>query len=198
MTATPIKIIDGIVPSTRPEIGRHAAEAMLHAAGVDIGQPALLGRRGYYADSMGVPGKNDRGIYDDALIVVTPTVYATFNANCDPSIGRGLKPGIAVLAAGLWRYKLGTHHPGTPKAYECLVQAGNVAVHRDGAGAEPGLTDSGEFYIHIHRGSYHSTSSEGCQTIYPDQYDAFLSLVKLELQRYHALTIPYLLTERDT
>jgi hypothetical protein len=177
-----------ILPGGRPEIGRFAAEALLHAAGVDTARPAILGRRGYYRDTMGTPGANDRGIYDDAILIVSPSAYATFNANTDPSNQGGR---LATLALGLWLYKLGTHHPGTPNAYACLVQAGAVTVSRDN-----GVTESGEFYIHIHRGGYSTTSSEGCQTLHPDQWDAFFALVTGEMQRYHVATIPYLLTER--
>jgi len=183
-------------PSTRPEMVRGAALELAHAAGVDVTKPFILGRRGYYRDTMGVIGANDRGIYDDAIIVVTPTAYATFNANTDPSRTGGR---LASLAPGVYSYKLGIHHPGTPGAYKCLVQAGPVTVHRDN-----GVTESGEFYIHIHRGGYSTTSSAGCQTVHPDQYDAFLELTIAEMLRHGAglpiekLTIPYALTERPT
>jgi hypothetical protein len=72
---------------------------------------------------MGVPGKNDRGIFDDMIAVVTPRTYRTFNGNTDPSApDTGTR--LATLQPGVWDFKLGTHHPGTPKAYPCLVQAG--------------------------------------------------------------------------
>lgn len=178
-----------IVPNARPELGRHAAEEMLAQLGV--AGPAILGRRGYYRDAMGVPGKNDRGIYDDAIFVVTPTAFVAFNANCDPSRAR---PGIAVLKAGVWQYKPGIHGLARPKEqqYLALVQAAPVTVVRDGRG-----DDTGWFGINIHRGGYSSTSSEGCQTIYPDQWPAFIELVKLEMQRHGLMRIPYALTERE-
>lgn len=176
------------VPHTRPEMGRHAAEETLHANGVDLDKPALLGRRGYYAESLSAGDVTARGTYDDAILFVSPTAFATFNANCDPS-GKGGH--LAVLQPGVYRYKIGTHHPGTPNEYPCLVQAGPVTVLRD-----DGLRESGEFYIHIHRGGYRSTSSEGCQTIFPDQWDAFFTLVKSEMQRHGVVTLPYCLTQR--
>jgi hypothetical protein len=184
-----------MTPSTRPEIVRGAALELVHGLGVDVTKPFVLGRRGYYRDTMGVVGTNDRGIYDDAMLVVSPTAYATFNANCDPSSSGGH---LASLVAGVYRYKIGIHHPGTPGAYRCLVQAGPVTVHRDN-----GVTESGEFYIHVHRGGYSTTSSAGCQTVHPDQYDAFLALVEEEMLRHggglpiEKLTIPYVLTERS-
>lgn len=179
-----------ILPTTgRPEIGRHAAEHLLAQHGVD--GPALLGRRGYYRDAMGEPGVNDRGLYDDAILIVTPTAYVTFNANCDPSRGA---PGMAVLKAGVWRYKVGIHGLSRPKAeqYEALVQAAPVTVVRDEQGEETGW-----FGINIHRGGRTTTSSLGCQTIPPAQWEAFLALVKEELHRHGIATIPYLLTERE-
>jgi hypothetical protein len=187
--------VSSMTPSTRPEITRNAALALVHGLGVDIHKPFILGRRGYYRDSMGAAGVNDRGLYDDAIIVITPTAYATFNANTDPSRSGGR---LASLIAGVYRYKIGTHHPGTPAAYACLVQAGPVVVHRDN-----GVTESGEFYIHIHRGGYTTTSSAGCQTIHPDQWPAFIALVSAEMERHggglplEKLTIPYALTERE-
>jgi lysozyme len=49
--------------------------------------------------------------------------------------------------------------------------------------------------INIHRGGYRTTSSEGCQTIYPSQWDGFINLVYSEMSRYNQKTIPYLLVE---
>lgn len=177
-----------IVPSDRPGLARSFARQLLAAAGVD--GPALVGRRAYYRDTMGEPGKNDRGIYDDAIALVTPTAFATFNANTDPS---RFSPGIAVLKPGVWRYKIGTHNISKPPQYryKALVQAGPVTVVRDGRGE-----DTGWFGINIHRGGRTTTGSLGCQTIHPAQWDAFIALVEGELVRHGIITIPYLLTER--
>lgn len=178
-----------MLPPARPAIGRHAAAALLLAHGVT--GPALLGRRGYYRDTMGAPGVNDRAIYDDAIMLVTPTSYVTFNANCDPSRE---SPGMAVLNAGVWHYKVGIHGLSRPKSeqYEALVQAGPVTVTRDARGE-----DTGWFGINIHRGGRTTTGSLGCQTIHPSQWDGFIALVKMELHRHDIVTIPYCLTERE-
>lgn len=178
-----------IVPVTRPELSHDLAMQLIMAAGVQE-TVVILGRRGYYRDSMGVKGKNDRGIYDDAIAIVTPSAFATFNANTDPSIKR---PGVAVLKAGVWRYKIGIHGLSKPaaKRYTALVQADDVTVIRDQQGE-----DTGRFGINIHRGGYNTTSSLGCQTIYPPQWEAFIALVKNEVARYAVKTFPYLLTER--
>ena len=161
---------------------------LLLAAGVGE-KVSLLGMRGYFRDTMGKPGVNDRGIYDDAIFLVSPTAYVAFNANTDPSIAR---PGVAVLRKGLWRYKIGIHGLSKPmwKRYKALVQAAAVIVVRDG-----GRVDTGYFGINIHKGSRNSTSSLGCQTIWPEQWNSFISLIEQELSRYNQATIPYLLVE---
>lgn len=172
----------------RPAQSREVTERILSDHGVDLAKPALLGSRGYFRDSMGVIGRNDRGIYDDAIFLVTPTAFVSFNANCDPSVARD---GIASLEAGhVYLYRIGIHGLSKPanQQYEALVQAGEVWVQRDG-----GKREKGYFGINIHRGGLNTTSSLGCQTIHPSQWAAFITLVDSELSRHGAKTIPYLL-----
>lgn len=176
-----------IAPSSRPQMTRAEAEKLLAAHGVKA--PAILGQRGYYRDSMGVTGRNDRGMYDDAIAVVTPRLFVTFNANTDPSTSGGR---LAVLQPGAWEYKQGMHHPSNPNGYPCLVQAGPVTVLRDN-----GVKESGEFYIHIHHGGYNETESAGCQTIHPDQWREFFELVCGEMEFYELEEITYVLTVRE-
>lgn len=139
---------------------------------------------------MGAKGKNDRGIYDDAIVLLSPSVHATFNANTDPSV---FKKGIAVLKAGVHRFRKGNHGISKPDGgYPALRPANakeELPVERDKEGDSMGVA------INIHRGSYNSTSSAGCQTIYPSQWDGFINLVYSEMNRYNQKTIPYLLTE---
>lgn len=139
-----------IRPPSRPRQPESLTRELL--SGVDA-KVKLLGVRGYYQDTMGAVGKNDRGIYDDAIFLVTPTGYAAFNANTDPSVTR---TGVAVLKPGLWLYKIGIHglNKPKPKRYKALVQAAPVTVTRDGQG-----DDTGWFGINIHRGSETTTSS---------------------------------------
>ncbi len=143
---------------------------------------------------MGKKNVNDIGIYDDGIFVVSPQVYATFNANTDPSL---MKPAIATLKAGVHRYKKGKHGISRGGGYAALrpaTQGETLPVLRYNA-------KTGKYYdgigvaINIHKGSYNSTSSAGCQTIYPAQYDAFINLVYGEMNRYGQKTIPYLLVE---
>jgi hypothetical protein len=153
----------------------------------------LVGIRGYYLNSMGVAGKNDVGLYDDAIILISPNVHAAFNANVDPSrLGFNAKAGkpMAQLKAGVWRYKIGKHGISRGNPYTALVQAAAVTVLRGNT------EETGWFGINIHRGGRKTTSSEGCQTVPPDQWDAFIAMVQSEMKRNGATIISYVLTER--
>lgn len=177
-----------MLPATRPGISLPAAITLAGEFYDPTMKVWLLGRRGYYADSMGEKGQNDRGIYDDAIALITPYRALTFNANTDP---QGQGGTLAVLQPGRWEFKWGTHHPGTPNAYPCLVQAAPVAVHRDN-----GVTETGEFYIHIHHGFNTETGSAGCQTVALPQWDEFEDAVRGAMHTAGMKTIPYILTAR--
>lgn len=179
-----------IVPAARPQLSIVDARKLLAAHGV-TDQTVIIGQRGYYRDSMGEKGKNDRGLFDDAITVLSPRVFRTFNGNTDPSApDTGTR--LATLQPGVWDFKLGLHHPGTSKEYPCLVQAGPVTVLRDN-----GVKESGEFYIHIHHAGLYTTTSAGCQTVYLPQWPEFFQLVKSEMAFYKLATIPYLLAVRE-
>lgn len=175
-----------ILPASRPHISLAWAQDIAKAAGCTA-DTFILGRRGYYKETMNASRANDRGLYDDAIAIVRPNLLTAFNANTDPSRFGGK---LAQLACGVWPYKIGTHHPTAPSAYKCLVQAAPVTVHRDN-----GVIETGEFYIHIHRGGYSTTGSEGCQTIHPEQWNEFMGEVATLLSKAKSLTIPYVLTE---
>jgi lysozyme len=177
-----------IVPASRPRLAQADALKIVRLAGV-AQAVALLGVRGYYRDTMGKPGVNDRGIYDDCIALVSETSFATFNANTDPSVARAR---IATLDAGTWLYRKGKHKINEPTGYPALVQAGPVTVTRDQAGK-----DTGWFGINIHRGSVHTTSSLGCQTIFPTQWEMFRSLVYGEMDRHKQPVIPYVLVGEE-
>jgi lysozyme len=51
--------------------------------------------------------------------------------------------------------------------------------------------------INLHKGGTRTTSSEGCQTIHPSQWPAFVALVYSEMDRAGQKTIPYLLVEEE-
>lgn len=173
-----------MIPPARPQLSIVDARKILAAYGV-TDQVVVIGKRGYFQDSMGVRGRNDRGLYDDAIAILSPRVFKTFNANTDPSKQRDR---LAVLEAGVWTMKPWTHHAGTPHEYPCLMQAAPVTVLRDN-----GIRETGMFDIEIHQGGYTTTGSLGCQTVWPDQYGEFKDLWKAEMAFYHLPTIEYVL-----
>lgn len=178
-----------MIPNSRPQLSKE--DALRYLALYDLVKypVKILGIRGYYKQTMGNPVQNDVGIYDDALFIVSKNYFGTFNANTDPS---RIFPGVAVLkAGGPYLYKIGMHNMQHP--YEALRQYGNVTILRNGVP----VTDSpvNRFYIDIHKGGYGTTSSLGCQTIYPDQWPEFLKSVKNELALNNQTLIPYILTE---
>ncbi len=152
---------------------------------------ALVGIRGYYLNSMGKPGVNDRGIYDDAIFLIGPDIFEPFNANTDPS---RFKPGIAMLVPGLHYYKKGRHGLSRPGGgYPALrpdTPDESLPVYRDG---KPGIHKG--IAINIHKGGYNTTSSEGCQTIYPGQWNQFINAVYKAMDQEGQRRIPYILIE---
>lgn len=151
----------------------------------------IVGIRGYYKRTMGNPEANDRNIYDDALFILTPDTFKSFNGNTDPSLYRD---GIAVLQAGIWPvYKL-DYHRGK-KTYPAICQRlGPVTVDRDNGKKN----HSGNFGINIHNGAWGSTGSLGCQTTHPSQWDEFYDTVEAAAirqwgSRWNQETICYIL-----
>ena len=180
-----------MIPKSRPQQAKEKSLAMAIKAGIED-RVVLIGIRGYYSETF-QPSGNQRGIYDDAIILLSPSVHATFNANTDPTV---YKKGIAVLKTGVHRYRKGNHGISKPGGgYPALRPANpkeEVPVTRDGEGDSMGIA------INIHKGGYNTTSSLGCQTIYPPQWDGFINLVYSEMSRYNQKTIPYLLVEQTS
>ena len=161
----------------------------------------VVGVRGYYLNSMGRRSANDRGIYDDAIFVISPDTFTSFNGNTDPS---RYKKGVAVLEAPQKiTYRPGYHGYNSKWGHQAFRQASDVVVKRDGGvgnGKSLGgdrFTDKGHnrFWINLHRGGHGTTSSLGCQTLPPSQWAAFHSLVKLQLNRFGQKTFNYYLVE---
>jgi hypothetical protein len=195
-----------VVPPQVPKISRDETMAFLTTAGLaTLDRAVLFGRRGFFL--MGKPG-NEFGIFDDAIVLISPTSFVTYNANTDPSVRRDK---VAILRPGRWKYKPGTHNKSKPvdKQYPALIQAAEVTVFRPGtesvaAGTKSDLglcrgggEWSGLFGINIHRGGNNTTSSEGCQTIYRPQWDAFLAQTQMEMKRHNQDLIEYFLTDAD-
>lgn len=189
------------LPPARPRMTRAELHRRIAPHRIDRKRHPLVivGVRGYYADSLGAPGRNDRGIYDDALFIDGPDAFAAFNANTDPSRvrpgkGAGAARGMACLQPGAWFVHRFDLHKGQ---YLALCQRlGPVTVLRDGhAGA---YSDTGHFGINIHKGGVATTSSEGCQTVPPAQWPAFVALARDQAERafgpaWKETVIPYVL-----
>ncbi len=186
-------IFSAFMPQNRPVLGEDISAkflmAMLKKNGVDPEKEVcIIGLRGFYN-----PQSNSRGLYDDAIFIVGPNgAVRGFTANTDSSTYRER---IATLKTGVWLYKVGIHGLSKPKAqqYRALVQAAQVTVLRDGAQYAETRTDTGWFGINIHRGGLTGTSSLGCQTIHPRQWDEFLSEVEKRMKACNQTTIKYIL-----
>ncbi|MES2923674.1 MAG: hypothetical protein V4819_19120 [Verrucomicrobiota bacterium] len=135
----------------------------------NMGEACALGIRGYYLDTMGTPGVNDRSIYDDALAIYHPNRgVLTYQSNTDPNgfrkgYGKAESTkGMAMLRKGVWRFGKGIHR-GKPAFRQCQ----KFTVIRDG---NPPYEDTGWHAIDLHAGSENSTSSLGCQTLPPSTF----------------------------
>lgn len=191
-----------IIPPSKPRMGFSELKPKVEAAGLRLDQHALfvVGVRGYYANTMGVPG-NERGIYDDAIFLVSPSHFSAYNANTDPARRRpgrgfGKDRGMARLQPGVWVvYRFDIHGSKTDPHFALCQRGGDVLVMRDGY---PDYEHRGSFGINIHRGGRTRTSSIGCQTIPPSQWEGFINSAADQARRYHGsawkqTNIPYVL-----
>ncbi len=189
-----------LVPKSKPKINLEEILELLKAYKIDldVSPVVLVGIRGYYLNSMGEKGKNDRGIYDDALIwVIKDRGIMAFNGNCDASKyrkgkGTGSEKGMASLNIGVWNYKTGVHNGKIP--HQAFRQHGKVIVTRDGTNGNY-QDGPGFFGINIHKGGITGTSSLGCQTVPRDQWNAFKGLGYAAIKENNLEFFPYLLTE---
>lgn len=190
-----------MTPKSKPQLTSKKIDAIIASKKIDRKKYPLVivGIRGYYMDTMGVKGKNDRRINDDALFVRSPSLFASFNGNTDPSgyrkgKGFGSGKGMACLKAGVWLYQVGTHKGQWP----ALRQAAPVTVVRDG---DPPYDHTGMHTINHHWQRAGSTSSAGCQTLpgtrTTGQYAAYIGCILGESKRYGQKVIPYILIEND-
>lgn len=184
-----------IIPASKPKLTLEEVQKIINHFKVDSKYKVMVvAIRGYYLDSMGEVSKNDRALYDDAAFIVAPGIFIPFNFNTDPSIyrrgtGFGTQKGVAVLKSNAVYY---VHtldfHKGQ---YEALCQrAGEVTVIRD-----PGYEDEGYFGINIHKGGFNVTSSEGCLTVPPTQWDSFISTCKTQMKLYSQTICPLILID---
>lgn len=181
--------IDRLVKAGR--ITRKEADAYIAKAVVQPpGSVYVIAIRGYYRDTMGKPGQNDRGIYDDAFILIGPGYFKTFNANTD---NRQHGAGKAMLLPGWHVFKPGWHGYGKASGHAAFRTANArevLPVLRDGQnGIKDGIT------INLHSGGQISTNSDGCQTVVKDQWSQFKREADELLAKNGQKTLPYLLLE---
>ncbi len=176
----------------------------------------------YIVGVRGWSGPNSRGKYDDASFIVTPDGVTGWNFNTDPSVFR---PQIATLLPGVYDYREdlhGKHHindknprdvaalawlranpgkdhpdPAYRLTYWALVQDGPVTVLRDGNTTPETVTNRAKFpMINIHHGGLNGTSSEGCQTVILEQWQAFRATYRAALIKYKQKVIKYVLVTK--
>jgi len=166
----------------KPQISSAEAADILAANKVSD-KIAIIGIRGYYLDSFGKRGENDRNVYDDVILIISARKFETFRANADPSVYR---KGIATMKTGVHRYYKGKHK----NRYWALRLVGEqVPVTRDGQGSSIGVA------LNIHKGGNRTTGSEGCQTLMPADWDDFIEIVYDEMEFYGQKTVPYVLID---
>ena len=191
------------IPRSRPKADRETVINGLIESGLwsndDVTKLSVVGVRGYYEDSMGKPGVNDRGMYDDAAFVISPETFKSFNFNTDP---HSYRRGRATLASPQRVvYIPGYHGYGRRTGHPAFRQASDVVVRRDGGtghgkplgGGRFKDRASARFWINLHRGGRTTTASAGCQTVPPAQWEEFYRLVRAELKEYEQSHFSYYL-----
>lgn len=187
------------VPSSKPQMNQADVRRILEFKKIDRKKypVCVLAVRGYYLNSMGAKDQNDRGIFDDAAFIDSPTLFVSVNWNTDPSSyrkgkGTGSGKGMATLKPGVWDYKIGPHKGRSP----ACRQAAAVTVVRDGINGD--YEDTGDFAINHHWGSAVGTSSAGCQTAPANQWPSYINSLVAELKRYEQKVFKYvLITEQE-
>ncbi len=165
-----------------PKMTKFEVDKTITAAGVDLTAEfcAILGIRGYYKNTMGRPGVNDRNIHDDAFFVTYPGgMYATVG-NTDPSI---YKPGIAVLVPGVYECVKWKHKRILP-----ALQIIEDRLLRDGQKK----IDVGRHGINFHFGE---TGSLGCQTMPKANFKVFQPLVYKLMDQFGKERIKFVLID---
>ena len=186
-------------PTARPKASLEDIEKIIEPYLDRLGDDdkvILVGVRAYYRDRMGLTGKNDYGMYDDALFWIAPSAFAGYNGNTDPS-RLGWNPNadkyMARLQGGLWRYKKWKHK----QKYWAFGQNAPVTVDRVKNDGTVAKTETGYFGINVHRGLENSTSSEGCVTTTEDQWDVFKEQGYYLLDRFEQDDFPFILDVRE-
>lgn len=165
----------------QPRLRESRVREILEANGIDQDKLAVLAVRGYYLDSMGARGRNDRRIYDDAHFITWPGGCAAFAGNTDPNgyrqgHGTGSGKGMAMLKTGIHLYGTGKH-----RGRLAFRQCEKFTVTRDG---DPPYDHLGYHAINWHSGGKVTTSSLGCQTSPPEAWQILQPLIYRLLEAY--------------
>lgn len=158
-----------------PRIPHSEVIAILQANGCNLAEVNALAIRGYYLDSEGVVGVNDRRVYDDAIALYHPRRgVVTYQANTDPNgyrkgRGTGAAKGMGMLKPSVVRFGTGLHK-GKPAFRQCC----DFILIRDG---DPPYEHKGQHAIDLHSGGVASTSSLGCQTLPAETWEEFRALL---------------------
>jgi len=185
--------------------------AELKKRGIDLNvNPLVVVMIRGYKLGMGKPDVNDRGIYDDCAIIVSPTTCTKFTGNADPSryrkgYGYGRHKGMASLVPGLYKAHVFDIHGGSVPHPAICQRIDDVTVLRDG---NPPYKHQGMFGINFHRGGWEGTSSAGCMTVIGSEWDDCYELAMREAKRHdgplvekvwhegeHKILIPLVLIE---
>lgn len=146
----------------------------------------VLAVRSYYSRTI-APEGNNLNAYDDAFFIVTPAGVTPWNGNTDPGrYGFNNSAGkyMARLMPGCWWFRSLIHRG----KYQAFGQGENlVTVERVKQDGNVARTETGCFGINLHLGGVNGTSSEGCCTLPPEQWEDFrkrlnqaLALAKLK------------------
>ena len=173
---------------------------------------AILAVRGYYLNTMGKPGQNDVGQFDDAWFLVGPDgLFMAVQANCDPSkVGWNAAIGkpFAMLCPGTWQFIRGPHKGKTPALRQAtddeadfygIPNNGHFKVWRAKSMDEvlkgKAKVEEGYYAINVHSGNQTTTSSWGCQTAPADRYPKFMNAVWSASKKARQDVIPYKLID---
>lgn len=159
----------------------------------------IIGLRKYTRDE----SHNKRNQYNDLIIQFYKDEIIRYPGNTHPSshrIGFGELPSKGMFQKGMATLKPGlyfSHKIGYHRNYIALCQiSSDVTVVRDG---NPAYEDTGLFSINIHKGAKDWTSSEGCQTVWPECWDDFIRTIAIKLVKKIGINdslgyvVPYLL-----
>ena len=177
-------------PKAKQELVR---EKLIQAIGPipDKWKMFIVGVRGYYFKTMGDPSRNDRNLYDDAAFVFGPSGFRAFNFNTDPS---SYRKGIASLVPNfVYWYRKGPHGISRGNPYPAFRPAS--PGERSKVTRDKTTNPWDGTAINIHRGGRSTTSSLGCQTLPPAQWDEFYAYVSGEMAKSGSDKFPYIIID---